>query len=164
MGCALDISYCCWGQARQQRGPLQNQHTAQSKHILEHAKGRTGKPTGRPRDAKRVLIPCLSTPVFQAVSDTLRKGTARLTSSGAKMEKLFLQHQKFEVLIHPCMSSVSKLLLHSLQAGRMQRRRAGAFPCTIINDAIFASEPPVAQIPHPSQPQPGSLRSAIVSS
>lgn len=82
-------------QTRQQRGPLQNQHTAQSEHVLKHAKGRTESPTGRPRDVERVLIPCFPTPVFQAASDTLRKWTARPTSSGAKMEKLFLQHQKF---------------------------------------------------------------------
>lgn len=83
------------GQTRQRRGPLQNQHRAQSEHVLEHAKSRTGNPTGRPRDVERVLIPCFPTPVFQAASDTLSKGTARLSSSGAKMEKLLLQHQKF---------------------------------------------------------------------
>lgn len=56
--------------------------------------------------------------------------------------------------IYPCLSSVSKLLLHSVQTGRTQRRHAGTFAFTIINDAIFAFEPPVSQIPHPSPQLP----------
>lgn len=40
------------GQPRQHRGPLQNQHTAQSEQVPEHAKSRTGNHTGRPRDAE----------------------------------------------------------------------------------------------------------------
>lgn len=60
-----------------------------------HREGKTGNPKGRPRDVERALIPCFPTPVLQAASDTVSKGTARLTSSGAMMEKLLLQHQKF---------------------------------------------------------------------
>lgn len=57
---------------------------------------------------------------------------------GGQNEKAVSSAPRFQVLIHSRMSSVSKLLLHSLQAGRMQRRRAEVFTFTIINDAIFA--------------------------
>lgn len=58
------------------------------------------------------------------------------------------------MLIHSSLSSVSKLLLHSLRTGRMQRRSARVFAFTIINDAIFACKPPASQITHPSHTSP----------
>lgn len=84
------------GQPRQHRGPLQNQHTAQSKQILERAKSRTGNPTGRPRDVEKSFSSTLpNTCLWSSKQRCEERDCKTLTRSEAKMEKLFLQHQKF---------------------------------------------------------------------
>lgn len=80
------------GQPMQHRGPLQNQHTAQSKQVLEHAKSRTG----RPRDVEKSFSSMLpNTRLWSSKQHCEERDCKTLTRSEAKMEKLFLQHQKF---------------------------------------------------------------------